>query len=280
MAQEAKVGFQPTPNRRKLVILALQNSRNILPVRHLRRGSESAGIGAISGGIFADFTGYSSKFVHYFSLWFHPGLLTILLAIDRRGGFLRCRTSIRGFVWLRRMELRTRPRRMKTNPRRFCPYCKRWFVPNPRCRDRQKACSDPACKKARKADAQKRWLAKPENKDWWRGSENVQRVREWREKTPQYWKRSAAKMKGTLQDDCPAQAAMPEHDKATPPGPLQDDWLPEDPLLVGIISNLARSTLQDDIVAMCRLLVRVGNESLRIYKTRSMEIVAPKDKSD
>src|ERR1043166_8718636 len=49
---------------------------------------------------------------------------------------------------------------MKKSKRR-CPNCKKWFIPDPRTRDRQQFCSEPACKKASKVARQKRWLAKP-----------------------------------------------------------------------------------------------------------------------
>jgi hypothetical protein len=37
--------------------------------------------------------------------------------------------------------------------------------------------------------SQKRWLQKPENQDYFRGSQNVQRVQRWRKANPGYWRR-------------------------------------------------------------------------------------------
>ncbi len=43
---------------------------------------------------------------------------------------------------------------------------------------------------------------------------------------------------------------------------LQETILPKDPIIMGIISHLAGSTLQEDIAAVCRFLVAKGNEVL------------------
>ena len=50
----------------------------------------------------------------------------------------------------------------------------------------------PGCRKASKADSQRRWLQKPENRDYFRGPEHVQRVQRWREAHPGYWRRAKA----------------------------------------------------------------------------------------
>ena len=44
---------------------------------------------------------------------------------------------------------------------------------DPRNRGRQNFCRKPDCRKASKADSQKRWLDKPGNRDYFRGSEHV-----------------------------------------------------------------------------------------------------------
>jgi hypothetical protein len=40
-----------------------------------------------------------------------------------------------------------------------CEFCGRFFVPDPRVGNRQRACSHPACKKARKRGSQQKWVA-------------------------------------------------------------------------------------------------------------------------
>jgi len=48
--------------------------------------------------------------------------------------------------------------------------------------------------------SQKKWLKKPENRDYFRSKENVERVREWRKSHPGYSRKR--KPEATLQDDC------------------------------------------------------------------------------
>ena len=45
-------------------------------------------------------------------------------------------------------------------------------------------CHKPECRRVAKAQSQRRWLSKPENKNYFRGPENTQRVRAWRECAP------------------------------------------------------------------------------------------------
>ena len=80
-----------------------------------------------------------------------------------------------------------------------CRNCKYLFVPDPRNQNRQEYCDKTECLKASKAASQKKWLTKPENKDYFTGPDNVKRVQEWRKKNPDYWKRS--KKPVALQDD-------------------------------------------------------------------------------
>ena len=55
----------------------------------------------------------------------------------------------------------------------------------------QKFCTKPECRQASKVQSQRQWLKRPENRDVFRGSANVERVRQWRDKHPGYWKRPA-----------------------------------------------------------------------------------------
>ena len=132
---------------------------------------------------------------------------------------------------------------MKPEARRCkCLHCKMLFVPDYRNRGRQKYCSTPECQQASKRARQQRWLSKPENRDHFRGAENVQRVREWREAHPGYWKRCPRKAACTLQDACSAQpiaikevvsVVLPE----VCPSTLQDVCQVQTPLIVGLISK-------------------------------------------
>jgi len=67
-----------------------------------------------------------------------------------------------------------------------CLWCKEWFEPDPRTRFHQRFCTKARCRKASKMLSQKQWLAKPENRGYWSGPEEVARVQEWRKGNPDY----------------------------------------------------------------------------------------------
>ncbi len=82
---------------------------------------------------------------------------------------------------------------MKKLRRRRCKGCGDLYEPNPRNRRHQRYCSKPSCRKTSKTESHRRWLNKPKNRNHFRGSENVRRVREWREKNPDYAGRTRSK---------------------------------------------------------------------------------------
>jgi len=75
------------------------------------------------------------------------------------------------------------------------------FKPDYRHLKRQKFCLKPACRAASKKHSQQKWLNKPENRDYFSGSENVTRVQEWRQDNPGYWKRKKSSEKLSLIED-------------------------------------------------------------------------------
>ena len=164
---------------------------------------------------------------------------------------------------------------MKPEARRCkCLHCKMLFVPDYRNRGRQKYCSIPECQRVSKRARQQRWLSKPENRDHFRGAENVQRVQEWRKAHPGYWKRCPRKTARTLQDACSAQPAVvkeltPVALPAACPSTLQDVCQVQTPLIVGLISKFTDCTLQDDIVLFVRRLIAKGQDILDQPSSRS-----------
>ena len=66
--------------------------------------------------------------------------------------------------------------------RKKCAFCGKRFVPDPRVGNRQQACHKEACKRERKARAQKRWQEK--NPGYFRG--RYQYVKEWLGEHPGY----------------------------------------------------------------------------------------------
>jgi len=126
----------------------------------------------------------------------------------------------------------------------------------------QKYCAKPECRNASKAESQRRWLSKPENRDVFRGPENVERVRQWRAKNPGYWKRPP-KAQGALQEVLPAQVTEnTELTKTTSPPPLQDFVASQDPLLLGLIAHLVDSPLQEVVEQTARRLLLKGQSIL------------------
>jgi hypothetical protein len=154
---------------------------------------------------------------------------------------------------------------MKKIKKKKCRNCRRLFIPDYRNRKKQKYCKRDPCTKASKAASQKKWLSKPENKDYFRDSDNVKRVQEWRRKHPGYWKR--AKPSIGLQDSLTPQPVenIAYNDKIDVP-PLQDLLMAQPPVMIGLLSNLTGSVLQDDIANTLLRMQQSGQEIL-FYKT-------------
>ena len=152
---------------------------------------------------------------------------------------------------------------MRQRRRRRCLCCKDLFLPDPRSRYHQRIFSKAESKNASKALSQARWRAKSGNQNYWRGAQEVERVRSWRKAHPGYWKNETPKPECTLQEDCSAQAIEPEQlNLELVPAPLQEDSLAQHPLMVGLISMLTTSTLQEDIASTRRRLIARGHEIL------------------
>jgi len=150
---------------------------------------------------------------------------------------------------------------MKRIKKRKCRHCRRLFVPDPRNQNRQHYCSRLLCRKASKTASQKRWLNKPENRDYFKGPENVERVRAWRKKNPGYWK--CAVSQKTLQDPLITQPIEnKEHNDQINADALQDLLLSQPPVIIGLISNFIGSPLQDDIADTLLAMQQSGQDIL------------------
>ncbi len=151
-----------------------------------------------------------------------------------------------------------------------CLYCGNLFRPDPRNARHQKYCCEPVCRKASQAASRRAWRAKPENQDYFRGAENVARVRAWRAAHPGYWQRPRGQrvQKPTaLQAVCRAQPIEINHDSPILVRPaLQDalqDLLSFQPAVwIGFIAQFTGSALQDDIARTSRRLVKLGQDIL------------------
>ena len=149
--------------------------------------------------------------------------------------------------------------------RKRCRHSNRLFIPDHRNRDRQNYCGLPECRDASKAASQQKWLAKPENQDYFRGPENVKRVQRWRKDNPGYSKRKSKIDPELLQDPLNGQ-----HDDKTDNNcqfadrALQDLLNMQPSVLIGIIAQLTGYALQDDIVMAARRMQQFGNDILNL----------------
>lgn len=145
-----------------------------------------------------------------------------------------------------------------------CRCCKKFFTPDYRNVSRQHYCSAPACRQASKAESQRRWLRKPDNRDYFRDPGHVARVQQWRKRNPGYWKKAKPVSQST--QAVGPQALNPEQSscnaKRTPPGALQDSCLTEHPAFLGLISLVTGSTLQEDIASTARQVLIRGKTLL------------------
>ena len=147
--------------------------------------------------------------------------------------------------------------------RKKCRHCNILFVPDPRNRDRQKYCRKPGCRTASKADSQRRWLKKPDNRDYFRGPDNVQRVQRWRKDNPGYGHRKPKIISDALQDPLNQQHIEKTYNNSDfADSALQDLLIPQTSVLIGIIAQLTGYALQDDIAMAARRMQQFGNDIL------------------
>ena len=152
---------------------------------------------------------------------------------------------------------------MKRYRRHKCRNCDELFRPDPRNRHHQRYCSKPDCRKASKAASQRRWLHKPENREYFKGAANVQRVQAWRTAHPGYWRRSHPDNRSALQEDSLA-PAVENNDKSPTLAchALQDLYGAQPSVLIGLIANLTGTALQENIADTGRRLQQLGQDIL------------------
>ena len=160
-----------------------------------------------------------------------------------------------------------------------CLHCREFFLPSPNNRRIQRYCSKAECRKASRAAAQAKWLKKPANCCYFRGPENVERVRAWRERHPGYWRKKRPALQA-LQDLAPTQVTEEElvrvheeevsrgayaglkHSRSSSSAALQDLAGVQVPLLAGVVSLLIGDALQDRFAVFARELVDRGKRVL------------------
>jgi hypothetical protein len=127
--------------------------------------------------------------------------------------------------------------------------------------ERQKFCSEPACKSASKTQSQRRWLDKPGNQDYFSGPAHVERVRRWRQTHPGYWKKPGIDRDTALQDESMTQTIdLSKQSGTLTSDALQDLIFAQPFVFVGLMANLTGSALQDEIATFLHRLHTCGRD--------------------
>lgn len=154
-----------------------------------------------------------------------------------------------------------------------CLGCQQPFTADARNAHHQKYCTAAVCQQASKAASRQRWLTKPENQNYHSGPEAVARVRAWQQQNPAYRERQQARRSAALQDVCEAlpethsteekSAVLPiSSEIVTKPvsTALQDFFIYQPTVFIGLIAHLFNCALQDDIANATRSLQQLGED--------------------
>ena len=148
-----------------------------------------------------------------------------------------------------------------------CQHCHEGFLADCRNLGRQRFCQKPDCRRASKASSQRQWRSRPENQDYFRGSDQCERVRRWRSDNPHYWRRKPPQPESALQD---SSAALQDSSNVFQNSSqvLEELCFPQPALIVGLIALVTGLALQDDIAACVRSLLNRGRMILRMAPGR------------
>jgi hypothetical protein len=155
-----------------------------------------------------------------------------------------------------------KPHSKKSASNPHCAACGAVFIPDYRAAGRQKYCTRPSCRKVRRRESQRRWLAKTGNAAYHSGEEPARRVREWRAAHPGYWRRRAAKITGRASDHPTLESLLAPFALQDACLALQDPWNPHVTALVGLIAWVRGTALQNAIAADLRAIMVVGHAIL------------------
>lgn len=136
-----------------------------------------------------------------------------------------------------------------------CVHCSRKFPLNPRLGKRHRYCGLAECRQVAKAASQQKWLSKPENADYFKGSGNAMRVRLWRAANPA--------RKGSNRQRAVQGLITPRLSTALKACGVQDLNERQLALLLGLVAALAHSSVQDVIARKLRRFMFAGYAVLR-----------------
>jgi hypothetical protein len=111
------------------------------------------------------------------------------------------------------------------------------FSPDPRCRFHQRFCAKAACRRASKAESQRKWKRKPENLRYWWGEKIFEKL-----------------------------AAQRGNGEKLQPSAKGDEKMPEVPLLAGVFGVLCSSSSKETIERFYRSVIILGREILRRHR--------------
>jgi hypothetical protein len=154
------------------------------------------------------------------------------------------------------MVMKTKNHQITT---RHCAHCGQCFDVNPRLGKLHRYCSEPACAQASHRASHKKWLKRNGKMTYNTAQDNVDHVRNWRRRNPEYWKRKrpSKRLKNAnfvLTDGLSAVLRYVA---------LQDTIDTRLALEIGIISRISGGALQDTIAMEIRRLIVHGNAILR-----------------
>ncbi|MEN9404073.1 MAG: hypothetical protein RL091_2776 [Verrucomicrobiota bacterium] len=136
-----------------------------------------------------------------------------------------------------------------------CAHCGRKFPVNPRLGKRHRYCGYAECRRVAKAGSQQRWLNRPENSGYFKGPGNAMRVRLWRAANP--------KRKGSNPQRVAQRFMTPRLSTALKACGVQDLNERQLALMLGMVSTLARTSVQEAIARKIRQLMFAGYAVLR-----------------
>jgi hypothetical protein len=136
-----------------------------------------------------------------------------------------------------------------------CAYCGREFLVDHRIGVRHRFCARPQCRRVSRRISNARWQDKPENRDYHRGPEQVERNRAWRKANPEYraLQRRNRKLRAKL-----GRAVSRELAAALLSCGLQDLNDRQLALVLGIARRVLGPGLQDSMAASLRRLMFEG----------------------
>ena len=151
----------------------------------------------------------------------------------------------------------------KRRRKRKCKCCHELYMPDARHFPDQNYCTKPECRHASKLSSHRRWYRSDKAAEHRDPAENKRRVREWREAHPEYAKLTGGRRCRALRETKTSEVADNKGVTLSLVGDaLQDMNFLQPALVVGLMSQLTGSALQDTIAETSRRLLLLGHDIL------------------